>query len=68
MRRPLAVGFAIAFSAASWATTVSADVVVEMPGTCPKGTTKGFDHDGSYCSPPRRADCPPGYVPQRSKS
>ncbi|TKC98063.1 hypothetical protein [Polyangium fumosum] len=62
--RPLAMALALGFSAASWTTAAFADVVPNLPITCPRGTEKALSHGGPYCSPPLRADCPAGYVPK----
>ncbi|MDI1448606.1 hypothetical protein [Polyangium sp. 6x1] len=62
--RPLAIALALGFSAASWTPLAVADVVHDMPITCPRGTEKQLSHNGPYCVPPMRADCPAGYVPQ----
>ncbi|MDI3283461.1 hypothetical protein [Polyangium sp. 15x6] len=64
MRRPLTMALALGFSAASWTTTAFADVIHDMPISCPRGTEKHQSHNGPYCVPPMRADCPAGYVPK----
>ncbi|MRG91846.1 hypothetical protein [Polyangium spumosum] len=67
MRPPLVVPLVLGLGVAS-STSAFADVIHDMPITCPTGTEKDVSHEGPYCVPPLRADCPPGYEPRVVRS